>query len=66
MTREEAVDTLIAHAVCADNGMHCTDQCPVYKEELSNHRQQEICAKAVAREKIVTAVGILTGNLEER
>ncbi len=32
MTKQEALDTLVALAVCSDSRLHCDTDCPFYKE----------------------------------
>ena len=62
MDEQKAKDTLIALAVCTDAGLSCVDHCPFYKEEASGREQQKLCARAIAHENIIEAVGTLTGN----
>ena len=33
MTKKEAINELIAFAVCTEPKLHCDDDCPYYKEE---------------------------------
>ena len=58
MTKKEAINELIALAVCIEPKLHCDDDCPYYKEE----KEDFDCCNRYGDFKLEEAVKILRGD----
>jgi len=61
MTRKDAVDTLVALAVCSTEALHCDTDCPFYNEatQLNPAEYKYHCSDAWTNATISEAVAVL-------